>query len=178
MLSGIEISNSFATIDHLQTKLSHRQRGLTRDMDDLFKSIFKGAALILVGICLNASLRAQDVVDGIAAIVNDSVITFSQVKQQVDRQEQALRDALRDNPDEMVKRVKALRLEALNALIERELILQEFKKQGFDLPDRYVEARLRETIEQQFDGNRAAFIKTLEAQGLSMQEFREDMKKT
>ncbi|MDL5050390.1 SurA N-terminal domain-containing protein [Oscillatoria amoena NRMC-F 0135] len=146
-------------------------------MDDLFKSIFKGAALILVGICLNASLRAQDVVDGIAAIVNDSVITFSQVKQQVDRQEQALRDALRDNPDEMVKRVKALRLEALNALIERELILQEFKKQGFDLPDRYVEARLRETIEQQFDGNRAAFIKTLEAQGLSMQEFREDMKK-
>ncbi len=123
------------------------------------------------------ALKAQDVVDGIAAIVNDSVITFSQVKQQVDRQEQALRDALRDNPDEMVKRVKALRLEALNALIERELILQEFAKQGFDLPDRYVEARFKETIETQFDGNRTAFIKTLEAQGISLQDYKSDLKK-
>lgn len=109
--------------------------------------------------------------------MNDSVITFSQVKQQVERQEQALRDGLRDNPEEMVKRVKALRLEALNALIERQLILQEFKSMGFDLPMRYIDAKLKETIDTQYDGNRTAFIKTLEAQNMSLEEYREDLKK-
>lgn len=146
------------------------------NMREIFSHRAPVLASIFLLLLLSLPAKSQDVVDGIAAIVNNSVITFSQVKQQVDPQERALRDALRDNPEEMVKRIKALRLEALNALIERELIIQEFNKQGFDLPERYVDSRFKETIDQQFDGNRSAFIKTLEAQNMSMQEYRKDLK--
>ncbi len=129
-------------------------------------------ALLLTPLC-----QAQDVVDGIAAIVNDDVITFSEVKSQVDQQEKSLREALPEGGEELAKRIKALRLDALKALIERQLIVQEFKKQSFTFPDKEIDKRVAEIINNQYDGNRAAFVKTLQAQNMTIEEFRRDLKK-
>ncbi|MDX2226383.1 MAG: peptidylprolyl isomerase [Verrucomicrobiae bacterium] len=147
----------------MKTRLAHRQ-------------FFGMGVLLAILMVLAPQSLAQDVVDGIAAIVNDKVITFSQVKTQVEPQEKALREALQGNPEELVKRIKALRLEALNALIERQLILQDFEKQGMVMPERIVDQRMEEIIKTQFDGNRSAFIKTMEAQKMTLQEYRRDLK--
>ena len=57
---------------------------------------------------------AQEVLDGIAAVVNDDVITFSQVRDLVGPIEKAARDQLKGN--ELVEKVKEIRLKAINDL--------------------------------------------------------------
>ena len=66
--------------------------------------------------------------DGIAAVVNDKVITYVQINQQVAETEKLLRQNLQG--EELFERVKEAKLNVLRALIERELIIQDFKNAG------------------------------------------------
>jgi parvulin-like peptidyl-prolyl isomerase len=66
------------------------------------------------------------VLDGIAAVVNDDVVTFSQVREVVGSRERAARETLKG--EQLVEKIKEIRLQAINDLIDRQLILQEFKK--------------------------------------------------
>jgi parvulin-like peptidyl-prolyl isomerase len=127
----------------------------------------------MLGLLVPATAAAQ-LVDGIAAIVNDRVITFSEVKKQVAPTEKLLRESY--SGTELVDKVKEARLNALKALIERQLIIQDFKKAGFFVPDNIVEDRMKEVISSQFDGDRSAFIKTLLANGISLEQYRNEMR--
>ena len=129
--------------------------------------------LILGLICSRTSL-AQNT-DGIAAIVNGKVITFSEVKRQVYDAEQSLMDSGLQG-GELMDRVKELRLEALKALIERELIIQEFDGKGFFLPDNVVEDQINDIVRTKFDGDRVAFIRTLKAGGKTLEQFKQDQR--
>ena len=133
-----------------------------------------GAALLanLAPIC-RAAYAAQsepEVVDGVAAIVNGDVITYSQVRQLVGPREKLLRAQF--TGDELVKKVKEVRQAALQDLIDRQLILQSFKKENFQIPDHFIEDRLHDIIRTDFGGDRNTFIKTLEAQNFTMGEFK------
>jgi peptidyl-prolyl cis-trans isomerase SurA len=64
----------------------------------------------------------------------------------------------------------------LNDLINRQLILQEFKKKEFQLPDYVVEEQVQEIIKDEFGGDRQAFVRTLQAQGYSLNKFRDKEK--
>jgi parvulin-like peptidyl-prolyl isomerase len=112
-----------------------------------------------------------DVVDGVAAVVNGDVITFSQVRELVGPRERALRASVRDK--ELVEKVKEARLAALNDLIDRQLILQEFKKKEFQIPPRFIDERVNTIIREEFGGDRQAFVRTLQAQGFTMAKFRD-----
>src|SRR4029077_3455568 len=74
--------------------------------------------------------------------------------------------------DELVKAVKAAREAALRDLIDRQLIIQAFKKENYQIPDHFVEERIHEILRQDFGGDRNTFIKTLEAQNFTMGEFK------
>lgn len=113
----------------------------------------------------------QEVLDGIAAVVNGDVITFSQIRELVGARERALRDQLHGK--ELVAKVKEVRTAALNDLVDRQLILQEFKKSKFNIPDYVVEERVAQIVREEFGGDRQAFARTLEAQGYSLARFRE-----
>lgn len=115
-------------------------------------------------------LHAQEIIDGIAAVVNGDVITFSQVREVVRAREQQLRQTL--SGKDLVDQVKELREGALQDLIDRQLILQEFKKQGLQLPDYVVEEHVQTVMREEFGGDRAAFQRTLAAQGYTMAQFR------
>ncbi|CAF0689805.1 peptidylprolyl isomerase [Candidatus Methylacidithermus pantelleriae] len=118
-------------------------------------------------------LAAQSV-DGIAAIVNDKVITFSEVRRQVEPTERILKESY--SGPQLVERIKEARLSALRALIERELIIQNFKKEGYIIPDHVIEERLREIIRTQFEGDRLTMIRTLQANGMTIDQYKEDLK--
>ena len=77
--------------------------------------LFALAAIALV----SHSAIAQDVLNGIAAVVNDEVITFSQVRELVGAKEQAARQQLKG--EELVEKVKEIRLQAINDLIDRQI---------------------------------------------------------
>ena len=100
------------------------------------------------------------VVDGIAAVVSlpdptgkvqatTDVITYSQVRQLVAPREKLLRQQL--TGDALVKAVKEAREAALKDLIDRQLIIQAFKKEQFQIPDHFIDQRMQEIIQENFE---------------------------
>ena len=126
-------------------------------------------ALFIASIVPFAGAEEQ-VLDGIAAVVNGEVITFSQVRELVVSREMALRQTLQGQA--LADKIKETRLAAINDLIDRQLVLQDFQKNKFNIPDYAVDDHINTIIREQFKGDRLAFIRTLQAQGYTLQRFR------
>lgn len=139
-------------------------------MDKVFQRIGFGALVIGAGAI---SAHAQ-VIDGIAAVVNDKVITFSEVRKQVDPIEAQYRELF--SGMELVEKVKEARLNSLKSLVERELIIQEFNEKGFFIPDNVIDERISKIVEGQYEGDRAALIRTLQANGVSIRQFKDNIR--
>lgn len=119
----------------------------------------------------HASYAAEaEVVDGIAAVVNGDIITYSQVRALVGPREKLLRS--QHSGEELATKVKEARELALKDLIDRQLIIQAFKKEKFHIPDHFVDQRMHDIIRENFGGDRQTFIKTLEAQNYTLGEFK------
>ena len=118
--------------------------------------------------------RAQLMQDGIAAVVNDKVITYLQIEDQVAEAEKLLEQNY--SGEELAEREKEAKLDVLRALIERELIIQDFKnaKGGF-IPDTYINEQINTVIRDEYGGDRVAFIKTLYERGTTMQKYRDEI---
>src|SRR5216117_586282 len=137
------------------------------------------AAILLAGCVLAvwpfcgtgfAEQEAQ-VVDGIAAVVNGEVITFSQVRALSAPREKLLRSQFTGK--DLEKKLIELRQLALKDLIDRRLVIQAFKKESYQIPDHIVDERVHQIIRESFGGDRNTFIKTLEAQSYTLGEFKE-----
>ena len=118
--------------------------------------------------------QQAEIIAGVAAIVNNDVITISQVRELVGARERALREGYQ-GPD-LADRIKEMRLAALKDLVDRQLIIQEFQKmqeKGANIPDHVIDDRIQGIIRQEFGGDRAAFIRTLQAQGYTLTRFKE-----
>jgi peptidyl-prolyl cis-trans isomerase SurA len=139
----------------------------------LFAALLAAVTLVVSPLCQGALAQGENeprVIDGIAAIVNGEIITYSQVRSLSGPRERLLRSQFQG--EELGKQLQAARDAALQDLIDRQLIVQSFKKEKFELPDYFVEQRVNEIIREEFGGDRATFIKTLQAQNYSMSEFR------
>jgi peptidyl-prolyl cis-trans isomerase SurA len=122
-------------------------------------------------LCRAAFAQEAQVVDGIAAVVNGDVITYSQVRSLSAPREKLLRSQY--TGQELEKQLKETRELALKDLVDRRLIIQAFKKESYEIPDHFVDQRVHEIIRESFGGDRNTFIKTLEAQNYTLGEFRE-----
>jgi peptidyl-prolyl cis-trans isomerase SurA len=118
-----------------------------------------------------AEQQEATVVDGMAAIVNGEVITYSQVRSLSGPQENMLRQQY-TGPD-LEKKITELRQAAVKDLIDRRLIIQAFKKESFEIPDHIVDMRVHQIIKESFGGDRNTFVKTLEAQNYTLGEFKQ-----
>lgn len=120
-----------------------------------------------------SSLWSQtgDATDGIAAIVNGEVVTISQVRELMGAREKSLRDLF--SGSELQSKLKEVRTAALDDLIDRKLILQEFKKKEFNIPEYVIDDRINTIIREEFGNDRQAFVRTLKAQGYTVAQFRE-----
>lgn len=133
---------------------------------------------LLLGVVLGLSVapraRAQYLADGIAAEVNDKIITYVQINQQVADTVKVLRQNLQGQ--ELFQRVQEAKLNVLKALIDRELIIQDFKTQGGFIPDTFTNERIADVIRNEYGGDRVAFIKTLYERGVTMQKYKDEIK--
>jgi hypothetical protein len=94
-------------------------------------------ALAQVPICNIASAEGEPtVVDGIAAVVNGEVITYSQVRALSAPQERLLRQQY--TGEELAKKLTELRQLSVKDLIDRRLVIQAFKKESYEIPDHIV----------------------------------------
>jgi len=136
-----------------------------------FIFILIGATLLPLSPLCRAALAAEpDVIDGIAAVVNDDVITFSQVRVLSAPKERLLRSQYQGQ--ELLAKTKEARAAALKDLIDRQLMIQAFKKESYQIPDFFLDQRVRQIIDESFGGDRNTFIKTLQAQNYTLGEFK------
>ncbi len=133
------------------------------------------AAALWTGFSPAPRVSAQEVLDGIAALVNEEVITFSQVRELTGAKERSIRESAKTavGADELMGKIAEIRKQAISDLVDRQLILQEFKKNKFQIPDHFIEDRVNTITREEFGGDRAAFLRTLAAQGYSMDRFRQ-----
>jgi len=122
---------------------------------------------------LAASASAQSSSNGIAAVVNGNVITKSEVRDAVNAQEQMLRFEFQNDPARYQREVANLRATALDSLIDRELILAEFKRMGANIKSQWVDDDVNGIIRESFKGDRDAFVKELAKNGMTLKKFRE-----
>ena len=123
-------------------------------------------ALAQAPICNLAFAAEPIVVDGMAAVVNGEVITYSQVRALSAPEERMLRQQY-TGPD-LEKKLTELRQLALKDLIDRRLIIQAFKKESYEIPDHLVDQKVQQIIRESFGGDRNTFVKTLEAQNYTL----------
>ena len=144
-------------------------RFLASPVSDAVKRFFVFVATILMLTPLRAA--EPQVLDGVAAVVNGDVITFSQVRELTTPLENAARSNLTGAA--LGERIKEVRTRAVNDLIDRQLIIQEFRKiKGASIPTHVVEDRITALIREEFGGDRAAFLKTIAAQGYTLDRLR------
>src|SRR5213595_4220891 len=136
--------------------------------------LFTAALLSLSSLCRGALAAEPEVINGIAAVVksNDTtnVITYSEVREVSAPKEKLLREQFRG--EELLTKIKEARAAALKDLIDRQLIIQAFKKESYQIPDFFLDQRVRQIIDENFGGDRNTFIKTLQAQNYTLGEFK------
>lgn len=113
-------------------------------------------------------------VNGIVAIVNDTVITENEAREYIEPVIEFIKERHRDRTKFQEEAMKAYR-DGLNQLIDRQLMLDDFKTSGFQMPERFIEDFVQERIREQY-GDRSRLIKTLEERGMTFGDFRRDIR--
>lgn len=109
----------------------------------------------------------------IVAVVDGTPIAASEVQETVRTQEQIIRYQFANDPARINKELSILREGAVDSLIDRELLLAEFRKLGGVIKAQYVDDDINGIIRESFKGNRDAFVDELAKSGMSVKKFRE-----
>jgi len=131
-------------------------------------------ALFSAALLLAPSARAE-LVNGVYVIVNDSVITSQEVESAIAPLVEMLARQYRNDPRTFQEKLQQTRQAKIEELVERELILHEFKTAGYHLPESVIDDAIQDRIKERF-GNRATLAKTLQAQGISFETFRKQIR--
>jgi len=123
---------------------------------------------------LSLPLRAE-LADGVKAIVNDTVITYAQVEEFTAPAEDVLRREYAAQPEVFQQKLAEALDNSLELLVERQLILHEFEAKYTKLPDSVADELVQDRIREQF-GDRVTAMKSLQAQGMTYEQFRQDVR--
>lgn len=142
------------------------------------KSILLPTLVLALGLLLPAGSPGKTIpVEGCAAQINDRMVTVMEVMTAMQPVERQLRETTQGA--ELDRKLEEAYEKALQSLIERELILDAFRQQKeMNLPDKIVESRTEEIVRTKFGNNRAAFRKALDAEGLTLEEWQANLKKS
>ena len=124
---------------------------------------------------LSPALLRADVADGVKAVVNDRVITFAEVEDYTRPAAEALRRQYAGQPEAYQQKLKEALDDSLEQLVDRALILHYFETEGYKLPDSFVDQMVQEKIRDKF-GDRVTLMKTLQAQGMTFEQFRKQLR--
>ena len=131
------------------------------------------ALLAALALTISPSAPAQEVYNGLAAVVNGNPVTQSEVKELVRAQEFLLRRRYPAGGNAYDAEVAKLRESALDDLVDRELILSDFKSKGFAMKAQHVDIALDQEILERTKGDRSEFLKQLAEAGISLKKYKQ-----
>ncbi len=131
---------------------------------------------LLVGFFLFLSpiSLSQAVVDRVVAVVNQEIITLSEVEKWIDplKEEIVTKDRL-----ERRERIEELRRQVLDKLIDEKLIDQEAKKSGIKISNKEIDATVDE-VKRRNAVTQEELERALAAEGLTLEAYKKQIEKT
>jgi len=138
-------------------------------------------AVLAFGAWIHHGYPQNSIPNGVAAVVNSEAITLRDVLAQTQMEEDDLKTQQANGKitnDERKEKIRARRNTVLDSLIETKLILQDYKKKGYNFPDYYFDREERQKIRDQFGGDRQALVKTLEERGQTLADWKKYVRET
>jgi len=112
--------------------------------------------------------------DGVVARVDGQAITMGDVLVALQPLQQKLRTEYEGR--ELMAKIKAAYADMLDTLVEQRLILSAYDRQENKLPDWVVTERVNKIVHDMFGGDRGKFLSTLAKDGLTVEEWREQVR--
>jgi len=133
--------------------------------------MMKWLSVFVAGASLSYALAARaDLVSGISVVVNDSVITYAEIENEV----MGGAAIFANDPQRYNQEVKRLRSQDIEMLVEDKLIVHEFTAAGYttNVLEAFIDDRIQRRIDKDYYGDRSRLIRTLKARGITYEEFR------
>jgi peptidyl-prolyl cis-trans isomerase SurA len=120
----------------------------------------------------NLDLRFEN---GIVAVVEEKAITVEQVRRELGPLIPELQRRHRTE-EEYNKALESLQGDIIQNLIDRELIIKEFRKdEEKKIPQHYIDEQIAQTEYSEFEGDRSKFLAYLRARGKTQREYRKEI---
>lgn len=116
-----------------------------------------------------------ELVNGILAVVNRTIITEKEAREFIEPALLALQRQPGVTAQVYNERARDIYKDGLGQLIERQLMLDDFKSAGYSFPESIIEDFVQDRIRERY-GDRVKLIKTLEAQNTTYEQFRTDIR--
>lgn len=116
-----------------------------------------------------------ELVNGILAVVNRTIITEKEAREFIEPALIALQRQPGVTAQIYNERARDIYKDGLGQLIERQLMLDDFKTAGYSFPESIIEDFVQDRIRERY-GDRVKLIKTLEVQNTTYEQFRTDIR--
>ena len=113
----------------------------------------------------------QRVSDGVRAIVNDSIITYQDVSRHIQDALAVLADQYARRPEVFEERAREVHEQGTEDLVDRQLVLHEFKTGGYNYPEAIIEDEIERRMKEKWS-NRATLLQSLQARGMTHEMWR------
>ena len=139
------------------------------------RTIMVMAAVMLAALCWPAPAapaiaKTEDRLNAVLATVNGEPISLGDVLQLTQARE--FQAAAAFTGETLAKAVYALRLEAVDELIDNKLILADYESRSFEIPPKDVESAIDEAADRMGCRSRSELVRKLRENGSSIDEFR------
>jgi parvulin-like peptidyl-prolyl isomerase len=135
--------------------------------------------IILAGVILysfaNQVQAEPQLVTGVDAVVHDSIITYQEVEFSTAPVLGELRRRYSTQPDMYRQKLTEVLNDNLQQMINQQLILHEYERAGYKIPDSIIDQAVEERIRTRFP-DRATFTKEMQAQGMTFEQFRKQVR--
>jgi len=144
-------------------------------------SLASYATLAATGFCAQPSAPAAGdnlnlrYANGIVAVAEDKIITVADVSREITPLLPGLQRETIRNEQEYNAKIEALQDSVIQDLIDRVLIIKEFRKdEKKQIPVAIVDAEIARMESEQFDNDRSKFLAYLRSRGTTLREFRRE----
>ncbi|MCY7375303.1 MAG: peptidyl-prolyl cis-trans isomerase [Pyrinomonadaceae bacterium] len=136
-------------------------------------AIFTIAILAVSSLAIFAQESETKVVDEVVAQVNDSVITLSQVKREMNEAIDSTVKEGKQTPDQARAAIESKKGELIAGIVNEELLMQKGKEAGVDSEvEGQINQRFLEIMKQQNVKTLDALYKAMEASGVNQEDIR------
>lgn len=113
-------------------------------------------------------------IDGYAARVDSTVITYGEVRENAAPYVQQLMQKYKGK--ELAEHIQAVYLQARESLIEDELLKAETKTRNLSLPDKVIDDEVDRMIRERFNNDRALLTRALAERRMTFEEWKQEVR--